>query len=96
MTLVRVGWQEDDDAAACARVRESSLHGVVERMVWWSKYAPVSYLGWTLSAGQSAFDEFDGKLFDPLINAGGLCFRDRFAVRAPRARGSLQRSGDFR
>ncbi len=41
-------------------------------------------LGWTIPPRQSAFDEFDGKLSDPLINAGGLCFFVRVAGRALR------------
>ena len=32
--------------------------------------------------GVGAFDEFDGKLSDPLVNANGMSFFVRFAVRA--------------
>ena len=82
VTLVGLGRKEDDDAAACSRLRERFFHGDLERMIWRGEYAPVSCLGWTLSAGQGAFDEFDGKLSDPLVNAGRMCFCVR--VRRPR------------
>ena len=96
VTLVGLGREKDDDAAACARRRERSLHGDLERMIWRGEYAPVSCLGWTIAPGQSAFDEFDGKLSDPFVNAGGMCFCVRVAVRALRARSGLQGLGDFR
>ena len=82
VTLVGLGREENDDAAACVRLRERFLYSGFERMVWWCEYAPVSCLGRTISPRQSAFDEFDGKLSDPLINAGGLCFFIRVAGRA--------------
>ena len=49
----------------------------------------------TLPPGQSAFDEFNGKLPDPLINAGG-CASSSASLVAPRARSGLQGLGDFR
>ena len=82
VTLVRLGWKENDDAAAYSRLRERSFYIDLEGMIWRSEYAPVSCFGWTLSAGQGAFDEFDGKLSDPLVNANGMSFCVRFAVRA--------------
>src|SRR5215217_6714829 len=65
-------------------------------MIRWSEYAPVSWLGWTIPAGQGAFDEFDGEFSDPLVNAGGKSFCVRFAVRASRARGGFHSARDFR
>src|SRR5689334_13417517 len=65
-------------------------------MIWQSEYAPVSYFRRVLPTRQSAFDEFNGELSDPLVNAVGLCFRFRFAVRASCARGGLERFTDFR
>jgi hypothetical protein len=74
MSLVRLGGKDDDNAAACARVCERCLHGVLQRMVWRCKYAPVSWFGWTISPGQIAFDVFDAKLSDPLVNASEIGF----------------------
>src|SRR5262245_31754455 len=80
----------------CARLHERSFDGDFEWMVWRGEYAPVSCFGRTLSPGQSAFDELDGKLSNPLVNAGGIGFCVRFVARAPRARGGLKCFGDFR
>src|SRR5262245_43838778 len=65
-------------------------------MVWRAEYAPLSSLGWTLPSVQRTFDKFDGKLSDPLLNTGGICFCVRVAVRAPCACDRLEGSGDFR
>ena len=88
MILVGLGWEKDDDATAGARERERSLYGEFERVVWRSEYGPFPGFGWTIPPGQSAFDEFDGKLPDPLVNTSGLCFFVRVAGRALRVRRS--------
>ena len=80
VTLVGIGRKEDDYAAAHTQLREGSLQRFFERVVWRREHAPVAGLGWTIPPRQSAFDEFDGKLSDPLINAGRMCFFIRVAV----------------
>ena len=78
MIFIGLGRKQNDDAAACTRMRERSFDSVLERMIGGGEYAPVSCLGWTITPRQSAFDERDGKLSHPLVNAGRLCFCVRF------------------
>ncbi len=65
-------------------------------MVRRGKYAPVSGLDRSRPPRSRAFDKFNGKFPDPLINSGRICFSICVAGRTTRPRSRLQRLGDFR
>src|SRR5690349_23997037 len=63
-------------------------------MVRWREYAPLCDPRRAFTVWQRAFDECDRKLSDPLVDAGGICFRA--AVRITGASRSFEGISNFR